>query len=195
VPLDSRQIQGEIMQSDRVKPRQETLDKYVGRRFERMAITSFSHYSNGMAYYSFACDCGKTGRIRSSRIGVTKSCGCFIRDFRRTGHEDISGTYWSGVVSGAKEQDCELSITKEFVWDLYLKQNQRCYFSGVEVEFSSVCREEQTASVVRMDKRLGYTETNIVIVHKTVGRMYLRMPLEQFLFLVNAISENNACQK
>ena len=78
------------------------------------------------------CDCGNTCLVKTSYLnsGKTKSCKCnqykkgkYVYNYN--GYEDITGTKWNSIINNAKNRSLEFFITKEDVWDLYLKQNKK----------------------------------------------------------------------
>lgn len=56
----------------------------VGKRFGRLVVTGFSHYSEDKkrTYWKCKCDCGKEiiTRADSLKNGHTNSCGCYNKD-------------------------------------------------------------------------------------------------------------------
>jgi 5-methylcytosine-specific restriction endonuclease McrA len=59
-----------------------TIAKYVGKRFGRLTVLSYSHQPQvGEYFYLCRCDCGteKLFRVGSLQQG-TKSCGCYMRE-------------------------------------------------------------------------------------------------------------------
>lgn len=72
----------------------------TGRRFGLLAITACAgRDASQRLLWSWRCDCGETGQSKSWLLisGVTKSCGCYRREFRvKHGHtrkNDSTGTY------------------------------------------------------------------------------------------------------
>lgn len=92
-----------------------------------------------------------------------------------TGYKDIPGKVFSRLLNGAKKRNIEVTITIEDIWNQYIKQNKRCAFSGIPVEFGL------DASVDRIDSSAGYWKYNIQIVHKTLNMMKKDMPNDLFI--------------
>lgn len=76
-----------------------------GLVFGRLTVISLSHKKNGKPYWSCKCLCGKdvTARGDSLKIGRIKSCGCYIREIKKTSTRK-HGLYktpeykaWSGI--------------------------------------------------------------------------------------------------
>ena len=47
---------------------------------------------------------------------------------------EISDTFWSRIIKSAEKRNHTFSITKEYVWGLFLKQNGKCALSGLEIK-------------------------------------------------------------
>ena len=55
------------------------LDSYIGQRFDRLTVISFSYKSNGSHYYyNCKCDCSNETVVNLSNLKSkqTRSCGC-----------------------------------------------------------------------------------------------------------------------
>lgn len=129
------------------------------------------------------CDCGKHKIISAVAIkaGRTTSCGCRRDQYQKitgknsktyTGYEDIRGRYWEVIKKRASKRGVEFTITKEQVWELYLKQDRKCALSGIAIVFGiSEALRATTASIDRIDSNKGYTIDNIQLLHKKVNIM------------------------
>jgi hypothetical protein len=147
------------------------------------------------------CDCGKEKVVRSRELiaGETKSCGCknkfeFNAKFKGIGR--VSQTFYSRLVRGAEQRGLVVDVTKELLWELYQKQNKKCFFTGIPIQLNARdSKEETTASVDRLDSSKGYTEDNIVWVHKDVNLMKNAFPIHRFLYLCELITLKNKKQQ
>jgi hypothetical protein len=92
-----------------------------------------------------------------------------------TGYKDIPGKVFSRLKNGAKQRNIEVTITIEDIYTQYIKQNKKCAFTGVPLEFGL------DASVDRINSREGYHVWNIQIVHKTLNMMKKDMPNDLFI--------------
>ncbi len=142
------------------------------------------------------CSCGKEVEVlgKSLRTGGTQSCGCYHKDVMWKGYGELSLSYWSSVKRAAEERNIELTISMEYVWDLFLKQNKKCRFSGVELNFREHINypnyRTQTASLDRIDNSKGYIEGNVQWVHKKVNELRGKFPVEEFKMWCKLISKN-----
>lgn len=136
------------------------------------------------------CKCGTVYDIIPSTFGKTKTCGCINNIYGKnhhsfTGYEDISGSYYSGILHHSKLKNREFSITIEEIWELFLRQNRKCALSGIDISFQ---KNNQTASLDRIDSKKGYTIDNIQWVHKDVNRMKTDLDLGYFIELCRNIT-------
>ena len=59
------------------------MDKYIGKKFNRLTCKKFSHKGKyGEKYYLFECECGneKVMSLLNVTSGKTKSCGCLRKE-------------------------------------------------------------------------------------------------------------------
>lgn len=105
---------------------------------------------------------------------------------RRKNYEDISSSYWSSLKYMAADRKLEFSITREYVWELFIKQNKRCALSGEEItlipfnQYGIRKKKDQTASLDRINSKLGYIEGNVQWVHKAVNMMKWNLEESEF---------------
>lgn len=140
----------------------------------------------------FHCDCGKSKEIEITRVvrGETESCCRFEMNKGIIG--ELGDTYFSRVRDGALKRNLEFLVTKQYLWDLFLKQDRKCKLSGVDLKFTPTQRsrpECQTASLDRIDSSKGYTENNVQWIHKDVNEMKMDRTDLRFLSWCKIITE------
>ena len=156
-------------------------------------------------YANLLCDCGKTFEQRRDYVNKqlmtnkVLSCGCKKvlhvggkKSPLWSGHEDISGSYFSGIRCKSKTKNIEFDITIEYIWGIFIAQNKRCVYSGQELCFKTSIRVNpiQTASLDRIDSSKGYVEGNVQWVHKTINYMKRSLSDPDFIELCNLVSNN-----
>lgn len=143
------------------------------------------------------CDCGNEKIVRSDclRQGGVTSCGC---NANLTGNEsktwkgfgEISGSFWGRIIKGAKMRNILFDISIEEAWDLFLKQNRKCALSGIDLSFGKMTKDFKikTASLDRIDSKLGYIKGNIQWVDKRINFMKQSLNQDEFIQLCKKIS-------
>ena len=159
------------------------------------------------------CDCGRTKIVRQYllKTEITKSCGCLVsqvgnRSPHWRGHGEISLSVWSKLKRDARKRKLSFDLKMEEVWDLFLKQNRMCVYTGLPLGFPKTTSSyDGTASLDRIDSSKGYTLDNVQWVHKAVNIMKQDMSNEEFfefckliciknrLLVVKYENESNIC--
>lgn len=167
----------------------------TGQVLGYLTVIEFSHTHRAPSghtvnYWKCLCKCGteriaSVGDLRSKSVKVL-SCGCYqinrLRDYNLsnkkeksvswTGVGEISGAYFCSLQANAKSKKREFAITKEYIWNLFLKQERKCALSGEELCFSSQQRlRDGTASLDRINSSIGYVEGNLQWIHKDINNM------------------------
>ena len=176
----------------------------TGQTFGELTVAGVhSKTRNGHYRYLCKCSCGNTHTPLGTHLlsGKITHCGCKKAKGKQsacwTGYEEISGDYWYAHVTrsangtkGRRELDC--NITKEYMWDLFIKQNRKCALSGLELSFPKTNEDQSyTASIDRIDSSLGYIEGNVQWVHKDINMMKNKYNQEYFIQMCKLISENS----
>lgn len=165
------------------------LDDLTGKKFEMLTVLNFSHSKEGNSYWNVKCDCGNATIVRRSCLVRHQqiSCGCYNKNKEWEGHEDLSKTYWTRCIKGAKKRNLEFSITINYAWDLFEQQKGICALSGVPIimdrHFSQnrAFKKIQTASLDRIDSDKGYIEGNVQWIHCTLNKMKSNLQENQFI--------------
>jgi ribosomal protein S27E len=141
------------------------------------------------------CECGNEKIVMSTELtrGDTKSCGCgnkFENSKLYKGVGKLAQSKFSHIEWGAKKRGFEFLITKEYAWDLYEKQNGKCFYTQLPINLNTR-NNSMTASIDRIDSNKGYIEDNVVWVHKDINIMKNKFSKEYFLMLCKKIVENH----
>jgi dUTP pyrophosphatase len=172
------------------KPHELTNKKYG----KVLVLKKHGKNSHGDILWLCKCQCGKeTIRTASHLLGTPNvSCGCGNKIgkelYNWTGYEDISGSYLKRIKSNAKSKNRECTVSPEYLWNLYLKQNKKCAISGVDIRFAS--GSKQTASLDRIDNTKGYIEGNVQWVHKYINRIRSDFSVEYFKSICQTVINN-----
>lgn len=157
----------------------------------------------GSSTWKCICDCGNTCVYSSDHLTrkkqPVKSCGCHRtksgKDHSQwTGHGEISGDWWYNHVlrerNQTKRTKVPVTITIEYAWNLFLKQERKCALSGVPINITGT-HEYNTASIDRIDSSKGYEEGNIQWVHKHINFMKRTYSQEYFIEMCKKVADNN----
>jgi hypothetical protein len=166
----------------------------MGKQFGMLTvIEDAGKDSKGHLMYKCRCECGNVKNIHGTHLRSNKtiSCGC------KNKLNGICSDMWYNIVKGnlrlrTSRKNMEVDISKEYVFDLFLKQNGKCALSGLPITLPKRWRERlQTASLDRIDNNLGYVMGNVQWVHKHVNVMKNKFPQEMFLYICGLISNNS----
>lgn len=98
------------------------------------------------------------------------------------GFGEMDGSYWRNLRKGASLRNLTWTISKKFVWELFISQNRKCKLSGIDLDFSKYKNGKRgTASLDRIDSSKGYTKNNVQWVHKDLNRMKWNLPDHEFI--------------
>ncbi len=134
------------------------------------------------------CKCGNIFSKTYRNMRITPNCECSMYQYKTgegnyqySGIGILSGKKWSSIVSNAKYRKLALDITKENIYEILLKQNYRCVYSGRLLD-------ETTMSVDRINPSVGYVNGNVQWIHKDINSMKWDLTHRQFLGWCRLIS-------
>ena len=167
----------------------------TNKQFGKLMVISLNKVENHRSYWNCKCECGTEKIIRGTDMtsSGTKSCGCLHKRngnksplFRGCG--EIHGERWYEITRREKSKKLEFTITLDYVWNLFLKQERKCALSGIQLVFSESVRERSgTASLDRIDSSKGYVEGNVQWVHKDINNMKQHYDQNYFIELCRKI--------
>ena len=199
---NKRQIEYKSKTRKKYTPHGTPKENLVGKKFGQLIVIEYAGIKQLRNYkghiWLCKCDCGNNTTIMDSDLKTkhTKSCGCLSKRKQEKsplykGYKEISGTTWSKIKRGAKQRNIEFNITIKYAWNLFSKQNNQCSLSGLYIDFSKTRRENNTASLDRINNSKGYIQGNVQWVHKDVNIIKQFYSQDYFIFLCNNISNNN----
>lgn len=99
------------------------------------------------------------------------------------------------VEVSAKKKGINCNLNVKEIWDLYIKQNGRCAFSGIPIYFRRINtnRQKRTASLDRVDSDKDYTIDNVVWVHKDINFMKNKFNIDSFKRICKLVADHNKC--
>lgn len=144
------------------------------------------------------CKCGAVRRVYTDHLtrGRSLSCGCGRPSgddhYKYAGYGEITGNFWNNIKRGASRKKgrsyaVAFEITIEYAWKLFLRQKRRCALSGLPLTMTNQ-EELRTASLDRIDSKLGYLVGNVQWVHKDVNRMKNTFSQQRFIEVCRAVA-------
>jgi hypothetical protein len=110
----------------------------------------------------------------------------------------LNGTYMSYLRHKAKTRGLVWELSKEYLWELFEKQNGLCAISKTPLEMSTkinkhnnVDRTNHTASLDRIDNNVGYIEGNVQWVHKQINLIRRELTVEDFVMWCHLVHHAN----
>lgn len=147
---------------------------------------------NGTFKWKCRCECGNITYTTTSRLknSTTKSCGCLKKRKKQlnplwNGFCDISGSRVAEIKWRAEKKGWDFDLDAEFLWNLWLEQENKCAISGLEIKL------DKNASVDRIDSSKGYTKGNVWWTHRDINKMKMDTDLDQFIKYCDIISQYN----
>ena len=166
----------------------------LGKKFGKLKVVKKgSNDKHGKTRWVCLCECGNEKLINSSSLikGLSKTCGCVRENFK--GYKDISGSFWRRTRDSAIKRDLDFNITMKYVWNLYIKQNQKCAITNIPIYFLKNQDDtlNQTASIDRINSKKGYIKKNVQIIHRRLNRIKGVLSNEELLMWSKIIYLNN----
>ncbi len=108
------------------------------------------------------------------------------------GHKDISWTYFSNLIDGAKERGIIFDLTIQDAWQLYEDQDRRCKLSNLPIVFrKNHLDKTANASLDRIDSTKNYTKSNVQWVHKDINQMKWDFTPTEFVEYCRLVAKHN----
>lgn len=146
-------------------------------------------------YWLCKCDCGNEKVVMSKELlnGHTKSCGCmnkYENSHNYRGFKSLPQSIISKIKWGAVKRNLTFNVTIEYLWDLFEKQNGKCYYTKEEIILKPKNQKGITASLDRVNSNIGYEIGNVVWVHKDINKMKMEFPEDRFFYLCELVVNN-----
>lgn len=125
-------------------------------------------------WWQCKCKCGKESKCETNTLisKHSESCGCGRIEAISSNNGYISGTWYGAIKKNARVRGLDFLVSKEYLNQLFIKQEGRCAISGLPIEIKMGRRNlETTASLDRINNELPYIEGNVQFLHKHVNYM------------------------
>lgn len=105
------------------------------------------------------------------------------------GYGDVPATFLAALRPNRKTKTLEMTLSLEYLNDLWIRQDKKCAYTGWELQFGS-SNVEQTASLDRIDSSVGYIPGNVQFVHKDINIMKGQLSHTRFIEICTTIARN-----
>lgn len=175
-------------------------NKFVaGQKFGKYIVISGEIKVIREAKVLCKCECGFENYITCYSLlkGVSKGCvNCNnprekeLNPFWK-GFNNVSGKYFNRIRRSAIKRDIFFDVSIEYFDNLLINQNFKCLLTGKDIKFSHSKKDNYTAtaSIDRINSKLGYVEGNLQWVHKDINLMKNHFDLKYFIDTCHIISE------
>jgi hypothetical protein len=155
--------------------------------------------SSKKGYWLAEHKCGRIFEYRNTQIKNQKYCkGCISEYFEINkgsnhkswkGFGDLSSDLFTTIKLNARDRGLEFSIDIEYLWNLFLNQNKKCALTDITIHLNDKCddRKYKTATLDRIDSRLGYIKDNVQWVHRDINKMKSNLPEDYFFKLCELV--------
>jgi hypothetical protein len=143
------------------------------------------------------CVCGTSRMFKTSQMvkgkhpAQCRKCSIGVNASNWRGLGDMPMSVFTKIKLGAKKRNKSFSLTPEYIWELYKKQNGKCALSGLPISFieegKNLSESKGNASLDRIDSSLGYIEGNVQWTHKHINSMKNEYSAEYFIKLCKEV--------
>lgn len=144
------------------------------------------------------CDCGKIERRRLDQVISKRTTVCKVCSSKRTsskysppfvykGIGGFSKTHYNSLKRNARIRNFVWDVSMTDLWNLWIKQNGKCALTGVDLVLEAALLNQRvnwsivTASLDRINSKIGYVIDNIQWVHKIVNKLKNSFSESEFL--------------
>lgn len=103
-------------------------------------------------------------------------------------YREIPYTWFNEKKRKSTSKEREWSITIEYIWDVYLRQDRKCALSGLPLDFDKDT-DNGMVSIDRIDNNKGYVKRNVQLLHKDVNFAKWTFGQKYFINLCKQVSE------
>lgn len=191
----------------------------IGKKYGEYEVIDdkyYYHKASRMYHFHVRCSCGKENYLSTYQLekGISKICrscskkieieesyklgrGVTKRWKYRT-YKELSAVMFFHIRQKCKERDLywDNTITPEYLYNIYEKQNMKCNLSGLNIKLSTKRKGAKpdfsiiTASLDRIDSSNGYIKGNLQWVHKEINIMKNNHKQEHFIQLCKLVSNH-----
>jgi len=177
----------------------------IGDKFGKWTVidNTIVRRKNGGTYQIMVeCDCKQTRGLRPvNRLISGYSTGCKTCNRSGSAHYKwrgvgrMSASVLYGIQQNAKRHNRKVELDLDYLWTLFLEQNERCALSGIKLDpWVSNNRKQgrrMTASLDRIDSNKDYVRGNVQWVHKDINKLKTDFSQDKFIELCKAVAKKH----
>lgn len=168
------------------------LEDHIGATYNNWTVARFSHITEGhkRQYWVCRCECGKEMTLIASHVvkGVTKRCGSCAKS-HHSNKGPVKSWLFGRTARNAEVRGIPFLITIEDVNNVWFAQDGQCALSKVPLVLDNNKYPNTTASLDRIDSKIGYVTSNVWWIHKTLNNMKSDLDLDVFLYWCRVVAE------
>jgi len=140
---------------------------------------------------------------RNSKDGFSKLCKeCYSNyDCVKNGYKKKSSILKTDIVkyfeyktnsfkTKCKLKNLNFDLDNDILYQIFIKQNKKCYYSGIEMKHNVGCSDYNSISVDRLNPELGYIKENVVLVAFNINSLKGMMNEQEFKEFLDKIIPN-----
>ncbi len=121
---------------------------------------------------------------------MCKVCSNRVVDNSHLGfYKDIPISWFNKVKVCAETRGLKFELTIEYIWELYVEQDNRCSLSDIAIGWSEI-GQRHTISIDRIDSSKGYLKDNVQLVQKDINMMKQAYSQDYFIQLCKEVANN-----
>lgn len=158
---------------------------FIGQMHHKLLILKYIGVKNKQSVYKCLCDCGNITYGSKSKIlsGHKKSCGCLNAKLHIP---DPLKKSLLRIFHALAKSKIRTDISLEYLWELYIQQGGRCYYSGINMTFDNT---EYSISVDRLDSSKSYQKDNIVLTCRNINLFKNDLSVETFMSFLELVKD------
>jgi hypothetical protein len=166
------------------------------KRFGKWKVLEYLGVNNRDSECLCQCECGLIKRVKTYHLVNGYSSQCIKCGQKPRKYKDgIGQAIWNIIVRRSDVKKIDLSISKEYAYSLYLKQDKKCALTGLDIRLpecgTDYLKKDWSASLDRIDSSIGYIEGNVQWVHKDINRMKNIYSQDYFIYMCEKVFRYN----
>jgi len=190
-------------EKNRIKIENSIITKYLNKKVGDYTVIKYLGKNKYQSrQWLCRCKCGNERVFRTSMIsgnGIVKATQCKkcyneSLEIENRVTDNIPNRFWYKLLNVAERRKIEVNVTKNYLYNLYKKQNKKCALTGVDLYFTNLrtnYNRYTNASLDRINSSKGYVKDNIQWVEKRVNMMKQQYSQDEFIEVCKKVANNH----